>query len=426
MHRHRTLCERAVDPLEIAAVLEADGVTDRAAARFRHRDVFSLAEELYARVPRADAATGTPGESAPRTPEPAPVDTGGARRARATGAIAPAAPPANGPAAGPRSLRAAVQLLPGAVALAALAAHAAVRKAGADVVVWAPWGAGWMPGGLRVPGGGVRVPTHVQLWVVEAVGLLLTVLAVRLALRQGPLRRRRGRRSRVAALWAVWAAGYALCGDWLLVQVLSGGPDVPGEFPRVAVADALGLLCAFAPAAWCAHWFAAGARRRLATSRGLAELARRVRPLLAATTLLALGAAVALPFAARLLLGGGDGPGGRWSLAAVAALGVLFFLARLLTVHGYAGAAAAGVGAAAGLEAAALALVLAARLPGLAPLGEPVAALETAAGPAAVPALACAAAALGLFGHALRVLTGACAHPPVPVGEAGDAEAYRP
>ncbi|MBT2489293.1 hypothetical protein J7E96_12305 [Streptomyces sp. ISL-96] len=59
MHRHRELCERAVDPLEIAAGLEAHGVTDRTAARFRHRDVFALAEELYARVPRVgDSATG--------------------------------------------------------------------------------------------------------------------------------------------------------------------------------------------------------------------------------------------------------------------------------------------------------------------------------------------------------------------------------
>ncbi|MEU0970671.1 hypothetical protein ABZ357_36620, partial [Streptomyces sp. NPDC005917] len=65
MHRHRTLCERAVDPLEIAAGLEAHGVTDRTAARFRHRDVFSLAEELYARVPRD-------GDRRPR-PEPAPA-----------------------------------------------------------------------------------------------------------------------------------------------------------------------------------------------------------------------------------------------------------------------------------------------------------------------------------------------------------------
>ncbi|TXS54085.1 hypothetical protein EAO75_03940, partial [Streptomyces sp. uw30] len=52
MHRHRDLCERAVDPLEIAAGLEAHGVTDRTAARFLHRDVFSLAEEMYARTSR--------------------------------------------------------------------------------------------------------------------------------------------------------------------------------------------------------------------------------------------------------------------------------------------------------------------------------------------------------------------------------------
>ncbi|MFD7319855.1 hypothetical protein ACFV9D_02010 [Streptomyces sp. NPDC059875] len=60
IHRHRDLCERAVDPLEIAAGLEAHGVTDRTAARFRHRDVFSLAEELYARVPRQNRAPVRP------------------------------------------------------------------------------------------------------------------------------------------------------------------------------------------------------------------------------------------------------------------------------------------------------------------------------------------------------------------------------
>ncbi|MET7595361.1 hypothetical protein ABZS84_09960 [Streptomyces sp. NPDC005481] len=60
MHRHRELCERAVDPLEIAAGLEAHGVTDRTAARFRHRDVFSLAEEMYARVPRDGEPTARP------------------------------------------------------------------------------------------------------------------------------------------------------------------------------------------------------------------------------------------------------------------------------------------------------------------------------------------------------------------------------
>ncbi|MET7848935.1 hypothetical protein ABZT48_12035 [Streptomyces avermitilis] len=71
MHRHRELCERAVDPLEIAAGLEAHGVTDRTAARFRHRDVFSLAEEMYARVP-GDA------EPAPKPVTAGPRPEGGA------------------------------------------------------------------------------------------------------------------------------------------------------------------------------------------------------------------------------------------------------------------------------------------------------------------------------------------------------------
>ncbi|NDZ83943.1 hypothetical protein G3I19_36640, partial [Streptomyces sp. SID10853] len=73
MHRHRELCEQAVDPLEIAAGLEAHGITDRTAARFRHRDVFSLADELYARVPRGAEADGsepahTPAAAVPRAP----------------------------------------------------------------------------------------------------------------------------------------------------------------------------------------------------------------------------------------------------------------------------------------------------------------------------------------------------------------------
>ncbi|WP_405882322.1 hypothetical protein OG762_29215 [Streptomyces sp. NBC_01136] len=67
MHRHRELCERAVDPLEIAAGLEAHGVTDRTAARFRHRDVFSLAEEMYARVARD--AEPVPRPAAPEHPD---------------------------------------------------------------------------------------------------------------------------------------------------------------------------------------------------------------------------------------------------------------------------------------------------------------------------------------------------------------------
>ncbi len=351
MHRHQELCARAVDALEIAAGLEAHGVTDRTAARCRHRDVFSLAEELYARVPRAEPAP----VAAPR-PEPAPRS---------------------------RSVRAVLHLLPGAVCAAAVAALASAAP-----TTW---------------------------WTRPAValaGVVLVALAVRLSVRSGPLRARRHGGS--ATPWICWTAGYALCGDWLLTELLAGGPDLPHAHPRPAVATAVALAFAVAPAAWCARFFAVRGRRGLATSRGLGELAARVRPLLLGATGLFLTAQVALLVGTGLLLGGA----GAREIAAATALGVLLFLARLLTVHGFRDAAAAGLASAAALEALALATVLTARLPGLTPLGRPVEALTTAAGPAAVPAVACTAAALGLLLYGLRALTGAWAHSPAPAAEA--------
>lgn len=172
----------------------------------------------------------------------------------------------------------------------------------------------------------------------------------------------------------------------------------------------MALAFALAPAAGCAHWFTVRGRRVLAASRGLGELAARVRPLLLVVTLLFLGALGVLLLSAAAVLGGGD----PLALGAAAALGVLLFLARLLAVHGFPGAAAAGLASAAALEALAPALVLIARLPGVPPVDAPVAALATTVGPAAVPAVACTAAALGLLAHGLRALTGACAHWPAP------------
>ncbi|MFF8833408.1 hypothetical protein [Streptomyces sp. NPDC015131] len=44
----------AVHPYEVAALLESEGLTgDQVRERYGHRDIFSLAEELYRRVPRA-------------------------------------------------------------------------------------------------------------------------------------------------------------------------------------------------------------------------------------------------------------------------------------------------------------------------------------------------------------------------------------
>ncbi|MFG2980560.1 hypothetical protein ACGFYQ_04780 [Streptomyces sp. NPDC048258] len=106
LHRHRALCERAVDPLEIAAGLEAHGITDRTAGRFRHRDVFSLAEELYARTPHGEA----PAAAAARIPARAPAFRGFGY-ALLPGAVAFAAAAAGQPWAGPAAVSAVVAAL---------------------------------------------------------------------------------------------------------------------------------------------------------------------------------------------------------------------------------------------------------------------------------------------------------------------------
>ena len=62
------VCTTAVDPLQIAAALEADGLSDAVAtARYGAADVFALADELYRAVPLRPWAPATPGD--------APADT---------------------------------------------------------------------------------------------------------------------------------------------------------------------------------------------------------------------------------------------------------------------------------------------------------------------------------------------------------------
>ncbi|MEY9963220.1 hypothetical protein ABIA33_001253 [Streptacidiphilus sp. MAP12-16] len=65
LERHLPLCETAVHPLEIAAELERAGIGPGTAGRYRHADVFSLAEELFARVPRRPAAHRVPPPDSP-------------------------------------------------------------------------------------------------------------------------------------------------------------------------------------------------------------------------------------------------------------------------------------------------------------------------------------------------------------------------
>ncbi|WP_327114952.1 hypothetical protein OG206_11460 [Streptomyces sp. NBC_01341] len=246
LHRHRDLCERAVDPLEIAAGLEAHGLTDRTAARYRHRDVFSLAEELYARFPGTRRSTPAP---RPPQPHPGPGEEGNAGWTLSA-------------------------LLPGAACLVTAGALRATEG---------------------VLGGEARL-------AMTAAGALLVVLGLRLCLRDGPLRAPDGVGG--VTLYVCWLLGYTVYGDDLIAQVISGGPD--GAW-AASPAPLLGLALAPVPAAWCAHLFAVHARRRLAASHALAEFGAGVRPLLLAVVALLLCALAALLFLADLGYGGKHG-----------------------------------------------------------------------------------------------------------------------
>ncbi|WJV46340.1 hypothetical protein [Streptomyces flavofungini] len=346
MHRHRDLCEHAVDPLEIAAGLEAHGVTDRTAARFRHRDVFALAEEMYARVPQDSAewdalADGT--------------------RAAHGDALAPL-PPGWAVSA----------LLPGAACALAVA------------------GLGLVEGRPRL--------------AVLIGGALAVAAAAALALRHGPLRAALPA-TRPTHTWVYWLLAYALLGDGLLRAAASGGPEGPWA---PSAAAALVLAGAVAPGAWCARLFAVRAGGRLGASRGLAEFAASVRPLLIVVFALFLGAVGALVAGVRTLPV--PGPGTGLSAVGAGALAALLWLGRMLRAHGSRrapGLVYATVGAA---QAAAVALLCAGRLPGCGFLAAPVERLVDAAGTGALAALTCAAGAAVLLVRAIRVLGRASAH----------------
>lgn len=349
MHRHRELCEQAVDPLEIAAGLEAHGVTDRTAARFRHRDVFSLAEEMYARVSR-DAETA---------PQPTPAATPGVRADWVL-----------------------LSLLPGALCAATVT-------------------------GLHLTEGRVRP-------AVATLGALAVALAVRAALGRGPLSPRShpappgtyaSHTPASTRAWTYWLLAYALLGDALLTAALTGGlGGLSTAVRELPTAPVLALTLACAPAAWCAHLFATGARRKLAASRGLADFTAAVKPLLLGTFALFLCTLAGLVALCGTVL--------REPAAHTTAvtLGALLLLAHLLTAHGFTHAPAVVLGAAAAAEAAALASVFASHLPGCAFLAVPADVVVAAWGPAGIPAAACGGAALVLLLHATRTLTRASAH----------------
>jgi hypothetical protein len=62
LKRLRPVAATAVDPLEIAATLEADGINDAIAQRLGHPDVFSLAAYLFTKVGRAPVPAPVAGD----------------------------------------------------------------------------------------------------------------------------------------------------------------------------------------------------------------------------------------------------------------------------------------------------------------------------------------------------------------------------
>ncbi|MEU6171148.1 hypothetical protein ABZ832_04405 [Streptantibioticus parmotrematis] len=346
MLRHHDLCAHAVDPLEIAAGLEARGVTDRDAARCRHRDVFSLAEELYARVPRA-------------------LDE-------------PQVPPATAKMTARQVLW---HLLPGAVCLAGIAAsHAAgprwsaVTGGAALVAVAASARAAVRRGPLRAP----RVPgtALVTCWLLAFALYGPAALDALPGLSRGgpgglldPVAASGFLARAVALLPAAWlAARFARRGR----RRLADSHDL-AEFGAGMRPAALGVLAAFA---------------------------------LTLTALLTLAYAVADGRAA----GADGGAHAVVALAGAALLGLLLFTAQLLAVHGHGRAALAGTGAACAVEAVAFALAAVSRLPGLAAASAPLRLLARTGGPGAVQALACGAATLALAAFALAALARGGAH----------------
>ena len=360
MHRHYDLCAAATGPLEIAAGLEVHGITDRVAARFRHRDVFALAEDLYTRLPgRQPAAPGTPDRA------------GGAGRADG----------ASGPGSGVGTARltirqCAVQLMPGAAcAVGVVVSHLCAAR-------YAP--------------------------VLGGIALAVVAAGARAAVRRGPLRAPGARGS---AVWTCWLLAFALYGPQTLDALLGGGAGAPrGLLDPGAAAGFLGRASALLPAAWCARWLIRRARTRFAEPRDRAADRAGARLLLAGTLGMFTTVLLALVVPAYLLLGGDATRPGLVALGGSAALGVLLFATQLLALHGHRTAAAAGLAAACAAEALAL---VAAALP---PTAGALRALTGAAGAGCVQAAVCTVAAAVSIGCAVPALTRAHARraaPPV-------------
>ncbi|MFJ8432276.1 hypothetical protein ACIQ9P_13375 [Kitasatospora sp. NPDC094019] len=255
MAEHRVLCERAVDPLEIAAGLAEAGLGPAAAARCRHADLFSLADELYARVPRR-----------PPSVEPSAPAGGWQRRCGAalrTAGLAVLPCAAAAALGGGRPV-----LLAAAVPLALV--PAAAGTAGAGGAAAAPWAG---PG----PGDGPEAELGPA----------------------GPERERAGPGGRARPWWDPAARGAGLAA--LLLVPLAMAADGPEE-RRVTAALVLAAALSTGSAEWAARWYRQVGRGHLGAAATLAEFRSRMRPVLPVALALHLAVLAVLSFAALAVL----------------------------------------------------------------------------------------------------------------------------
>ncbi|MGW4651736.1 hypothetical protein [Kitasatospora sp. NPDC004289] len=331
MERHRRTCEQAVDAWEIAAALEDSGIGPGEAARYRHADVFSLAEELYARVPR-------------RPPRAAAAVSGGVWRARAGAALRSAVRhglPVVGLAVGCAVVPAARGPL--AVLCGGWLAWAATRPAG--LLGGGHTDGGGQPGGAgncalrEAPSGLPGTDVHVQVRRrTRHTGLLLPPRAV----------------PRAPSRVATFVGGVALALA-VVVPVVGGGPG--GVVFGLAAGAGAGAV------EWVAGWLRQVGRGHLGAARTIADFRALMRPVLPVAVGLHALAVAALGFGGLVLLTvaqpAGDGGllygalhragGAQW--AGQAALGAVLVPAVVLLRGGHpapglAGLVAAGAGGA--------------------------------------------------------------------------------
>jgi hypothetical protein len=407
------VCANAVDPLEIAAALEAEGLNDAAArAEYGAPDVFALAALLWDAVPRRPSSPD-PG------PNPWPV-TPRLHLLRGLLFVLPGLPfAAAGGSAGGTIASAGAALVAGWAAGEALAylGYAALGLAGAPASRWvlrrygaallavaglvaasvaaltgagpagALWGAGqacylaaaavvlvtggerWLLGVLvpATAGSVLAVAGALPAWsaaVAAAVSVLLTVAVAGWRTRGGE----RPARGAVALAGGLPHAAYGLlAGALLCFGALAGGNGVSGGAALAGAVIALPVTLSMGPAEWILHRY----RRRIhdlpAAATGLAAFGRAARRILAAAAGVYTGVLVVLTLAAAAA---GAATGAfhlGWRAAATAVLlGAALFAALALRSCGLTGPVLAATGgtvagqcAAAGLGAAVPAVQLA-------------------------------------------------------------------